>query len=276
MKKLLFIVIFSFSSALWALPVGNPADASFYSQGFSPWSPYFLCQWSLRFGFWGDYVYNKYMKGGKREDIDIVQNFSVMTSQGSITLNWARVWDFFILVGNSRFNQETTFFNISDDIKELVSIHYPAFTSWGIGGRGTVWNYHGLSIGLEGEYFEARPRVNSFTTFADGVVHYPRSPNQSKYVEWQIGVGPSYTIRSWEGVDLIPYAAYKYSRAKLDQKNYAYEAHGKTLVQEDLDSAKRNGYAVGATMTFASTAGATIEGRFGNEQAVFVSAEIQF
>ncbi len=73
MKKWIFCSLCLLSSgAVYALPVGNPAEASLLTNGifFSPGVNCNPCDpcfswfdiWSLKLGFYGDYVFNRHLK----------------------------------------------------------------------------------------------------------------------------------------------------------------------------------------------------------------------
>ena len=205
-----------------------------------------------------------------------VQEFSIASNMGTLVLNWDRTWDFFIVVGGSSFFQRTPFTDTGTGLKTMIEMRYPAAACWGIGWRGTLWEYHGLGVGCEAEYFEVRPTLGSFFFYDDGLTSYPIKPAASKYVDWQFALGPSYTIHTCHGTSFSPYIAWKYSRAFFNQKNPRFDLANGSLIQGNLISARQNGYAVGMSAIFSELAGATIEARFVGDSALFVSAEMRF
>lgn len=286
MKKLtLALLTFLTTGALSALPVANPVDASLYTRGIwwndsgcDPCDPCFSwCDaFSMRIGFWGDYVFNRYMQ----EDVKVnnnqgeVDQFTIYKNQGVLTLNWCDWFDIYGLVGTANFSQRTPF--LVGGFDEMVGIEYQAAVSFGGGLRATLWECGGFGLGIEAQYFGARPTLESFTNFGTGIVTHPNNVKNSSYNEWQVGIGTSYRVDSGYGNAFIPYIAIKFAGSELDQRNATYVSSLTSITQGNLESSKTVGYAVGMTTTVCERGGLTVEGRFGDELAVFVNGQLRF
>jgi major outer membrane protein len=280
MKKLTTAIFALLSTGtLCSLPVANPIDASIYKTGIfwtnSCCDSFASCfdAFSIRLGFWGDYVFNRHLEeDGVSESV--VDQFFIEKNQGVVTLNWCDWIDVFGLVGVANFSQETPF-DVSSQ-KIMYAIDYQAALSYGGGARLTLWECECFGLGIEGQYFRSQPKLENFTDFDSGFVGYPSDANASTYSEWQVGLGAAYTISTGYGNAFTPYAAVKFAGAKLDQNNDAYISGDSLLRQDNLKNQRTIGYAVGLTATVCQKGGLTVEGRFADEKAVFVNGQVRF
>jgi major outer membrane protein len=283
MKKLSFALLSLLNfGMLSALPVANPIDASLYTYGIwwcdtvrEPCDPcYSWCDaFSMRLGFWGDYVFNRHLEDNVR-DGDSIERFSIYKNQGVLTFNWCNWIDVYGLVGVANFSQQTPFKTAGSEI--MVDIEYEAALSYGAGARMTLWEWGCFGVGLEGQYFGSQPKLENFSLYSNGTVNYPSNVNSSTYNEWQVGLGAAYTIATGYGNAFIPYIAIKFAGADFTQNNESYSAGGLTLSQENLENERYVGYAVGMTATVCQKGGVTVEGRFADEKAVYVNGQIRF
>lgn len=292
MKKLSLAILSFFSAgALSALPVANPIDASLYTSGIwwcdsgcNPCDPCFSWYdaFSLRMGFWGDYVFNRHMEENLTNNAGVIQQFSIYKNQGVLTLNWCDWFDLYGLVGAANFSQTTPALNSSSGNRILLNLDYNASICYGGGARMTLWECGCFGLGIEGQYFGSQPQLESWTNFAQGAVFYPSSVKPSSYNEWQVGIGSAYRVETGYGSAFVPYIAIKFAGAKLSQNNTTYETTSNppdsrdSLSQFDLENSRLVGYAVGMTATVCERGGITVEGRFADERALFVTGEIRF
>lgn len=284
MKKLILMTLTVLScGAAYALPIGNPSEASLYTTGLwwndsccQPCDPCFSwCDaFSVRIGFYGDYVFNRHMevKNGNKSDIDDTEIF---TNAGIVVLNicdWIDIFgtfgatDITIVTNSSSFSASTV----------VHQLNFDTAWSWSVGGRATIWECDCFAIGVEGQYFSTSPDLDNSLTYAAGTQVYFNNNNGAKYSEWQVGLGASYRWQTGcPGVAFVPYMGVKWAGSKLSLDNFTYTQYG-TQILSDLENKKLWGYAVGLTATVNNAVGVTVEGRFADEKAVYVTSQFRF
>lgn len=284
MKKLVMTALVLLTcGAVHALPVGNPSEASLFTNGawcesscYDPCDPCsgWLDALSMRVGFAGDYVFNRYMEtrisnGG---DIDTV---SLHTNSGYLALNIYDRLDVFTRLGASQLNIESgsiLFAGVGTDQGQL-ELQFTTEFSWSIGARATVWECNCLTVGVEGEYFETKPKaiLVSEEGSGSGVIE----GLDAKYKEWQVGLGASYRFAtSCPTLSFVPYVAVKVSDSRLDLGTFMTQGQSETA--RDLEADKLWGCAVGLSLTLCDEIGVTVEGRFFDENALYVNGQFRF
>jgi major outer membrane protein len=290
MKKLALTALAMLSCGIVsALPVGNPTEASLYKNGFwcgrsatDPCDPCFSwCDaFSLRVGFYGDYVFNRNMEVNARNKPDI-NEFSLYTNAGYLALNICDWMDVFSSLGAttiSAFGDASAFSKVKGPLEFQW---FPAF-SWSIGARATIWECDCWGIGLEGQYFRTKTNLNYVVDYIAGDFDYFNANNSATYSEWQVGLGASYTFTlARPDTAFVPYMGIKWAGSKLTHDFSTFESY--SIVEPDTDvtitdlqSKKLWGYCVGVTATQNETFGVTVEGRFGDERAVYVNGQMRF
>lgn len=279
MKKLFttLLTILACGSA-YALPVGNPSDASLLCDGLlweghcgDPCDPCLTwCDaFSLRVGFYGDYVFNRHLEIDRHEDDSDIENTQIYTNGGMVVANfWDRL-DIFAVFGASNFLVEANAKGFGGANGSRLVIETETDFSWSVGARGTIWECGCTSLGIEGQYFFTRPDVRRVTEAATSSV-YPDHIISTKYREWQIGVGLSHRINIF-----VPYVAVKWNRAKMSFDN-ARPGAPVDIVLHNFQNKKDWGYAVGVSVIDCEKASVTVEARFGDEKAVHVNGQIRF
>lgn len=279
MKKI-FVTMLTFLATFgagYALPVGNPSEASLLSDGiFWCGGDVDVCDpcmnwcdsWSLRIGFYGDYVFNRHMKNaaGPTADTEVVQ---LTTNAGYLALNFLDRFDIFSTLGATNYSIDTSLFNFTlgaGSNNNRFEVESDTRFSWSVGARATLWECGCTALGIEGQYFSARPHVKKiYDSFQVSV-----APNtNSHYREWQVGLGISHRINM-----LVPYVAVKWSSARLFMNNEI--PTGSTFELFTQKNQKHWGYAVGCSLIACERASLNIEGRFADEKAVAVNGQIRF
>ena len=183
MKKILLLPLLLFSP-LFALPIGNPMDASLYKKGVfledcydgrccNPCDPCFSwCDaWSFRLGFYDDYVFNRNMELKNHGDRDI-KDFEIFTNSGYLALNICDRLDIFGTLGATNINMDA-------DLAIFVPLGQPPFIfsietetafSWSVGGRLTIWNCDCFYFGIEGQYFYTKANIDLIDFGDDGII----------------------------------------------------------------------------------------------------------
>lgn len=283
MKKFLLIPLLLCSS-LFALPLGNPMDASLYQNGLFCGDSYDRCcdpcdpcfdwcdAWSFRLGFYGDYVFDRHMeldgRGGK--DID---NFEINTNAAFLALNFCDRVDLFATLGATNFSMRANsgvFAAIGDGVVEVDT--ETAF-SWSIGGRMTVWSCDCFNFGIEGQYFATKPDVDNYVLRSD-TVRKLDDQYDMKYCEWQVGIGAAYMMRvGCSGISLVPYTGIKWAGSKAD---FNRELVDGSEILPKLENKKLWGWALGTTLVLCDAVSMTVEGRWADEKALHVNGQFRF
>ena len=280
MKKLFMTMISVLAcGAAFALPVGNPSDASLLCDGViweghcgDPCDPCLtMCDsWSIRVGFYGDYVFNRHLevdKDNNNNDHDI-EHTEIYTNAGMIALNMWDRFDIFATLGASTLYIDTNASAFWGTPGNRFELETETDFSWSIGARATIWECGCTSFGIEGQYFYTKPDIKRITTAATSSA-YIDDQFDAKYREWQIGIGVSHRINL-----LVPYVAVKWAGAKLDLDDAVTTSPTTTLW--DAESKKVWGFAVGVSLVDCEKVSLTVEGRFGDEKAVHVNGQIRF
>lgn len=283
MKKLFVTALAILASgSAYALPVGNPSEASLLCDGIfleggccdpcNPCSSWFE-SFSFRLGFYGDYVFNRHME--VRSDGPDIEDVEIHTNAAYFALNFCNRFDVFATAGATTFDLSTnnSAFGILSGLRfDLES--GSACASWSVGGRATLWEIGCTTFGIEGQYFRANPDIKRIT-ISDLISFYPDNAFHARYDEWQVGLGVSHRINIF-----VPYAAVKYSRARWDLGGNTFAfILGETTFTEtmrDLENKKSWGYAVGVSLIACEKAALTVEGRFADEKALYVNGQVRF
>lgn len=273
MKKLALFLLLSATG--YALPIGNPTEASLMKEGVFCPGHYNGCRdsicdsWSVRIGFYGDYVNNKHMRVSKKHES--IKQTRISTNAAYLALNvWDRA-DFFTTLGASSIEITTpsnTFGRAS--FNDLATVDSETGFSWSVGTRVTFWEWGCLGIGGEAQYFHTCPDIN-FLRDKNSAPDYVS--NDISYSEWQLGIGISYRINIvCDHTALVPYIGFKGGHTRLDTNN----ATGSNMVIPKLDSERDVGYAFGLSLLGANTTLVTVEGRFADEKALYINAQLRF
>jgi major outer membrane protein len=280
MKKLFVTALTIFAcGALQALPVGNPSDASLLCDGLvwegrcgDPCDPCLtLCDaFSLRFGFYGDYVFNRHLEIDRNQDDSNIEHTRLFTNAGFIAANFWDRFDLFATLGATNFAIETNALSFGGANQSRFEIETDTHFSWSLGVRGTIWECGCTSLGAEAQYFFTHPDVRRISE--GGVVSvYPDAIIDAKYREWQIGLGIAHRINI-----LVPYVAVKWSHVKVNLDDALPGDGLATVTLFDLENDKHWGFATGVSLVDCEKASLTVEGRFGDEKAVYVNGQIRF
>ncbi len=125
--------------------------------------------------------------------------------------------------------------------------------SWSAGARGTILQKNRWALGLEGQFMQVMPDLNSFLSLADGRFTYFNDKNVMRYREWQFGLGLSYFLtRSCADISIVPYGAVTWSWVRFDTFNFQFTRVDSLTPYEifSMKNSKLWGYAVGVTATF--------------------------
>lgn len=274
MKKLCFVILSLFAAqSIYALPVGNPSEASlFYANGCRE-QPLGCDFFTFGVGFYGNYVFNRHLETVQDRNIDTTK---IVTNAGYLVVNFWETLDVFSALGTSRISLNTSLrsFNSIDPLP-LFEVESGTSFSYTVGARATLWECGCFSLGFLGEYFETRPNIKRLY-IASGAVSYPDDELRTHYSEWQFATGVSYRFSDF----FIPYFAFQYAHAYWkfgNGQNFVIDENTTTFLY-NMRNRKNLGYTVGLTWApfmyekFIISA----EARFLNETAFSVNAQLRF
>ncbi len=279
MKKSVVSILFLICcTTTFALPLGNPSEASLFTNG--TWLKGDSCfNWcnvlSLRVGFYGDYVFNRHIEANNVvvDDADVEQ-FQIFTNAGYLALNICNRVDVFTTLGASNFNFEGngSVFTPDPAANEYFELVMTTDFSWSVGVRGTLWECGCFSVGFEGQYFRSDPDPDFFLIYDTGSLLYFSNDSKTEYQEWQAGLGIAYRFAtSCPSLALVPYTGVTWSESRL--KGMFEE---EIFVTNHFESKKPWGYVVGASLTLCDMIGVTVEGRWASEKALYVNGQFRF
>ncbi len=279
MKKLFMTTLTIIAcGAVYALPVGNPSDAGLLCDGLvceghcgDPSDPCLTwCDgFSVRFGFYGDYVFNRHMEL-ENGPHSVIEHTKINTNAGFIAANFWDRFDIFATLGASNLFIDTNNQAFGLGGTGRFEIETETDFSWSIGARGIVWEFGCTTLGAEAQYFYTNPHITRLTQNATTSV-YPGGGFNAKYYEWQVGLGISHRIYM-----LVPYAAIKASNSKLDFGNHVVTGFTPDATLHNLRSDKYLGYALGVSFVDCEKMSLTVEGRFADEKALYTNCQIRF
>lgn len=278
---------------LSALPIGNPSEASLLQEGlclkgYADCDPSaYLCWcdcWSLRLGFYGDYVFDRYMEVNQRHNESHIRQFQLFTNASYLALNFFDTVDLFATLGASKFSISTpaTAFYLDGDNTNLISnIDSEWYFSWSLGARMTLWECRGFALGAEAQYFRSRPNINYFQL--EGYAPLYLENSRTNYREYQLGLGGAYTIYlAGCSTFVVPYFGIKWAHADVNMGDFSIPTEigisSSPVVYElyNLESENKFGVALGTTLVGCKRWSITAEGRFSDELALFINSQIRF
>lgn len=258
-----------------ALPINNPSDPNLLCDGLffygccgHPSDPY-LKWWnafSLRAGFYGDYVFDRHLKTWESSS-RIIERTKMYTNAASIILNiWDRT-DIFTTLGETNLTIDTNSSAFGFMNRDRIHLETENEFSWSVGARTKIWECGSTMFGVEGQYFSTHPRVSRIDLA--GNRFYPSKG--SKYQEWQIGLGIAHRIHLF-----VPYVGVKWSGCNWRLRGESLALGEEIIRLHSLKNKNHFGFAVGCSLVECEKISLTVEGRWGDEKAVSVFAEGRF
>ncbi len=276
------------SLSAYALPLGNPSEASLLRDpAFSTGTCVKFCQYfgksgvawcdnfSVRFGFYGDYVFNRHLQArdGNNHKPDI-EHFQIHTNAVYLVANLYNRIDIFTTLGASSMRLDANAKTFIGNNGSRLAIESVTDFSGSLGIRSTLWVCKCFALGVEAQYFATKPDIWYARAEASSS-SYPASTINMKYKEWQAGIGASYRI--W---NFVPYAGYKFSHVDLDMDdaNLAVISGGSNFIVllHEANQKLRSGYAVGVTFIDCDKASITLEARYPDETALYANCQLRF
>ena len=284
MRKIQIVVLYLLSlNVLSALPIGNPSDPVLFSDKSACCIPqehdpcFNWCEaFSLRLGFYGDYVYNRHMAVDTSSDNSDISDTMLFTNAGSLVLNVYDKLDIFATLGASHISLTADGGAFSNNTT-MVELDFQTAWSWSIGARASLCRCGCFNWGIEGQYFNTNPNLNNMIRYATGSERYFNTHDGSNYSEWQIGTAVSYIIQtSCPGLAFVPYIGVKWAHSNLDLGDVTFTQDAVVYTLKNLESDKLWGYAVGLSAVLLDSVGIGVEGRFADEKALYANMQVRY
>lgn len=288
MKKYLFVFLFIASGLkVAALPIGNPSESKMIAEGILwdgnnlvTFGDYFfnpLISWfdvlTLRGGYYGDFVFNRHLSVSPCQE-ESIEKTAFYTNAGYLVLNFFENLDIFGTLGETKLAIQT-------NAKSFGSVPGRRFTlisesdfSWSVGGRLVIFDCACTYFGLEAQYFNTRPEIKRVTLGETESLYLDHRHMHAKYHEWQLGFGVAQRINQ-----LVPYVAMKWSTAKLNfdrRRNRHAFSPTDSFQFHSLETKNCVGYAVGLSFVDCEKSALTVEGRWGDETALYINGQVRF
>lgn len=272
-------------SAVYALPVYNPDQPELLKYGV------FTCgdnAWGLEFGYRGDFVFDRQIKihnnnGNLSEYHKDLSVYRQMTNAGQITLNlWDRI-DVYGWAGavQSEFDADVNYLTAQGAALGFTNLRgrtQDGF-AWGVGARAVLWQCGRTALGIDAQYSHSEADLQALSVNGvpvQAAVPFGLDPSRFslRNREYQVSLGISHRI-CW----LVPYVAVKYSNVRPEFEGPLLNPTSTVATFDpDLDFRSRNcvGFVFGVSLIDADRMHVTAEGRFIDEKALTVAADIRF
>lgn len=280
MKKLAATALMILScGAAYALPLGNPSEASLLCDGIFFEGPcYDFCEsgvgwcdaFSFRLGYYGDFVFDRHLEVDEHHRGDSIEDTEIFTNAGYVAANFWDRFDLFATLGVTNFHIESNAFTFGGPNGDRFKLESETDFSWSLGARVTVWECGCTSFGAEAQYFYTKPHITR-VTIAESDSIYPDNNIHFKYREWQFGVGISHRI--W---NFVPYAGVKVSGVKIDFGDARLAFNALDIFLHDLENRFSAGYVIGVSFVDRERIALTAEVRFPDEKALYANGQIRF
>jgi major outer membrane protein len=287
MKKLLMTMLAVLScGATYALPLGNPSEASLLCDGVF-WEGHCgdLCDpcltwcdaFSVRLGFYGDYVFNRYMEakvGQSKRALDTAQAY---TNAAYLAANfWDKV-DIWGTLGSTslEFTGDAYVLAPTSGVflpQQSFSLTGVEDFSWSIGTRATLWECGCTALGAEFQWFSTRQNIDSL--IIDGANRVTLAADQNvhvQYTDWQIGLGVSHRINMF-----VPYIGVTWGTAQAKFGGAQVTLSDIIFALNDYESEKTWGYAVGTSLVDCEKMALTVEVDLARTKAAYVNGQFRF
>jgi len=283
MKKQFAAFLLCFPFFTEALPLNNPEISSLTCDGVffnsDCGTPMLTCDTlSVRIGYYGDFIFNNYMKVGN-DDRGSIRLSRIYTNGGEIDFNfWNRIEAFGVLGVSNIVIQApiSNFAVVGSPVNSLLCIESTSDFAWSVGLRGTLCQCGRLAFGVEGQYYRTTPDINYIADNFNTTSNYVNGVDLT-YSSWQVALGATYEICLTSCFSFLPYASIAGSGGWIDMndKRVLLTEQNTTIELFDLEKERNFGYGFGGTLVGGERIMITAEGRFAYEKALFISVQMR-
>ncbi len=255
--KIFLMLLIGASLKLQALYFGNPASPQIIEQGF------FISidsLFSCKVGFEKDWVFDRklHLRGKTNGHTG---RFESGMNQGLFTLVFLDRLEVYGSMGSfdASFSNRLTIDNKQRDYSSVENITY------GGGARLILAQFDNITLGIDGKFQYAHPRIDSVTVNGVGF----SSHSHLAYRESQAGFGISF-----EAKPLTPYLAVKYSEASAHVSGLKKDISPVSRLK--MRSKGRCGMVVGCTISPSKIVDLTVEASLFDEESTTVAGNLKF
>ena len=275
------ISVLVLSSSLFALPVGNPAEASLYKKGVffdpcrvSPCSPLMMFTGCLdfRMGYWGDFSHRRTKEYFFGDFQQAEATTFVNTNAAYTVLNIYHWMDVFATFGVSNIKVKRT----AKETNRYGIISYSPAFSWSVGTHATLYRNGPIYLGGMGQYFRTQPTLSTHYSYRSGRLVGFSNTNPGIMAEWQVAFGGALDLANALGTALVPYSAIKISQGDFERRAVRFNNDDLDMRTPGLESTKYLGWALGCTWLCQEAMSVTVEGRWVDETGIFVNGQMRF
>jgi hypothetical protein len=271
MKKWITGIVFQLAClpAAFGMYSGNPADPMLGNGSLyfcdSPW-------WSAKLGYQRDYVTDRKLKSEKFAETHRVDDFHMVSDQGTIAFDFCKTFEVYGSVGAGR-----VFMRTRPGVVGLPQVNEKwetvDGTMWSVGGKVVLWDCDNAIISVLGGYEQLHAK------FAWDDLHFtnPRGTRAKlRYNEWQVSVGSAYNFCC-----AVPYINLNFSGLTASKvKNIREIPPSVTLQTIDntfkLKARKLVGLSIGTSWVPVDCFYVTVEARLINERSMTFQAQVKF
>jgi hypothetical protein len=250
---------FFVASALIAGPVTNPASSTQFETGMYTGAQQ---DYTFRVGYVGDATMDRKLeiKSGKSH----VTKTEMHENAVSLTLGVYNRFDVFARAGKADFLALMA--NTGSDL----SISAEEGFKWTVGGSAVLWTLDNTNINVFGSFSRYNSKVDAVRV---GAFNSGFTDSKIRMQDWNAGLGIAHTIQVSPDMAVVPTAAVKYSDAKVHFRNDFIDSTSTTLNR--MNARENVGVVIGCGLYAGKTFALNIEGRFVDESAAAISAEIR-
>jgi hypothetical protein len=292
MKKTVgLIAVLMVCSGLSALPVYNPAEPQLLTGNL-----FFRAadDWGLEIGYRGDYVLDRKLKvknsSNLWDDSRDVCKYRTSIDAIQLTVDLCDRVDLYGWIGIGE-----TVFNTQVGYRTALSAQLPladlagatqSGSAFGFGARAVLWSCGRTAVGVDAQYGHSKSQLECLTVDGVPIQGVARFAGISRLVdpadlsvrnnEFQVSLGISHRLCRF-----IPYIALKYSNAHTKFKGpnadfIRFPTSGAARSSLQFESRCHVGLVLGATLVAIKAFQVTLEGRFIDEQAATLVADLRF
>ncbi len=252
-----FILTTALLIKITAFGIGNPLAPGLETD------PIFNCCENLAFkgGYRGCFVYNRKM----HTDQSPINNFSIFSNEGVLSLNFAHQAEFYIYAGSNNMALETT-----NGVESLVMNFNTNFIA-GFGATSILYQWHCYNIGRGALSLTGQYEDSSWTGTNSVIINAQNEPGRTafRYREGTVSLSAGQQIGY-----LVPYIGLNWSAARVRVREDLTQ--GATELGAIIRNSRSFGFSMGVSLVDAARMMVTAELRIMNESGMSINADFHF
>lgn len=262
MKKLYILISLFASSSLFALPSGNLYETN---TGYGV-------------GFYGDYIYNRYMQIDRSDEHSKVTKTYIKTNAAYFSSSRFDRLNLFTTLGATNLNLtvNNNLFGRSVRRSEYTFLKSESAFSYSVGMRAIALQFTNMAFGVEASYFSTNPKINSSTDPRTIDIDYLDGNQHMKYTDWQVCAVQSSRFPFSKTTALFAHIAAKYNQAAINMGNETLFLSSGNYNLFNLTNSRSFGIALGLTLAENDKWSLAAEERLIDEKALCITGMLRF